>query len=359
MQKTNSIKISILGDIAPVNKAGSLMLSDLQKSKNYLTELFKESSIVFANLELPLIKDDYPVNEDKKFVFHQVPEILSAFPEKMIFSLANNHIMDYGENGLLDTMKSLQSYGFRFTGAGINISEAGSPVIIDIDGIQIAFIAAADERYQPANNNSSGTFPAIPELIIPKIRELRKTVDIIYLSVHMGMEYIPVPTPVMKRLAKQCHDAGANVVFFHHSHCISGYTLSPQKCTLWGTGNFIFYESSDYPLKSWFDTAHWSISHDLEENTLDLSITPFQINENGLPERTDKKAYDRIFTTISEISNKINLNSALFLLRLKYLMNPNYIKVLCINYSDMIRRHGPVKVIRQAASTFKVLFLNR
>lgn len=348
-----------MGDIAPVNKAGNIILTDVNMTKNYLTDLFEKSDIVFANLEVPLTKDDYLLNKEKKYVFRQIPDILYAFPDNLIFSLANNHIMDYGEEGLLDTIESLKIFGFRFTGAGANIAEAGRPVIIETNGKHIAFIAAADERYQQADENKAGIFPAIPELITPIIQDLNERVDLIYLSVHMGMEYIPVPTPAMKILAQQCHEAGADVVFFHHSHCISGYTLKSNQCTLWGSGNFIFYESSDYPLKSWFDSAKWVLNHDFENKTLELNVTPYQINENGLPEKADVKTSNRIISTIEEISFKINKNSSLILLYLKHMLNPNYIKVLWLNYSDMIKRNGPVKVFKQIASTIKVLFLTR
>lgn len=360
--KDNRVAITCLGDLAPVGAAGNIILSDIRLHKEYFQNLFAGSDVVFANLEAPFTAAVIP-GEDKKYLLKSDPRVLDAFPDKFVFSIANNHILDYGAEGLLDTIGQLSKKGFGFTGAGKNLESAGKPVMIDCKGKRIGFLAAADPRYPAAKTDTPGLFPADPRLLCPGIRRLRREVDIVYVSIHMGMEFIPVPAPGMIDLAKQCRQAGAHTVFFHHAHCVSGHTFYPDGVTLWGAGNFLFPETMPYYFKPWFETAAWHISHQITEKNIrpeiKMAIEPLVLTRSGLPRKPDALRADTIKRRIDSLGKAINTGSNLWRLRLAYMCRPAYLKLFMHNYADIARRRGLKYMADQILSAVSALFLTR
>jgi len=346
--KDKSILITCLGDIAPIDPAGSIILSSMHAHKNHFESFFAKSDIVFGNLETPL-SNATPPAEDKKYLFKADHRVADIFPEKFVFSLANNHILDFGHEGLLDTISHLSAKGIRYTGAGKNLEAAGKPVIINCKGNRIGFLAAADLRYPAATSNTPGLFPATSGLLCPKIKRLRQKTDIVYVSIHMGMEFIPVPAPSMIDIARQCHQAGAQVVFFHHSHCLSGHTITHDSITLWGTGNFLFPEILPYHFQPWFDSAAWHIIHQLPENSIRADVEPFTLDKSGLPQKPETTAGNTILQHIDFLSRRINKKDKLGWLRLASMCKPDYINLFIGNYADIKRpaAHGQADCFRR------------
>ena len=342
-----------MGDIAPFN-----LPMPAHELKSQLSEFFPFDTHVFANLETPITLFDKPAL-NKKYSFRSEPDVLSAIPDNFVFSLANNHILDYGFEGLSDTMKYLEIKGIPYTGAGKNIDEAGKPLILKYYDKVIGFIASADKRYGSASINSPGIFPATPELLIPRISDLKRKSDIVILSIHMGMEYMPLPTPVMRKLAADCHESGADFIFFHHSHCISGYSCTDKKTTLWGTGNFIFPGYQHTGFKPWFDSACWQCTYYFETNNYDLDIQTFKLRLDGIPIKTTDQQAAQIIWSIESMKKIIGKSKCIELYLLKYALRLSYLKIIFINYTDMIKRTGIQKTLYQVYLSVIELFLKK
>ena len=353
--KNDCVVVACVGDIAPINKAHDYIIKNESAQKERFNEQFSKYDLVLGNLETAITAGQ-DIREDKRYNFSTSEKVLDVFPGKVIFSLANNHILDYGPEGLLETIRNLKRKGFRFTGAGANIDEAGEPVIIECKDKKIGFIAAADKVFGiEASKDTPGVFPADTGLIISKIKQLKTETDIIYLSIHMGKEYIPVPTPAMKKLADDCHEAGSDVVVFHHAHCVSGYTLKDNKATLWGTGNFIFPVSNKHHCKSWFETASWQLQH-TPDGGLKLVVNPLRINRDGFPEESTGKVNNKILKLIEHISNQINSGKSLERLRRKYVFRISYLRLALSDYWDLTRRAGIRHVYTSILYSIKSLF---
>jgi len=353
----DSITITCLGDIAPIEPAAGILLSDTHAYKAHLKSLFAQSNAVFANLEAPLTTTATPTMADKKYALAADPGVLDAFPEKFVFSIANNHILDCGVDGLIETTTHLTGKKIRYTGAGKNLDDAGKPALLECRGQTIALLAAADTRCHAATKTEPGVFPADPAILLPRISQLAKNADIVYVSIHMGMEFIPVPAPKMFDLAHACHQAGAHVVLFHHAHCVSGYTISGNKATLWGVGNFLFPEVQAHHFAPWFETAAWHIIHQMSENTIRADVEPFILDKNGLSQKPETTAGNKIIQRIDFLSRRINHKDRLGWLRLASMCKPDYINLFIGNYADMARRKGLRHVAKQIASAINTLFL--
>lgn len=355
---TEEIKISCLGDIAPLNQTCDELLNNKDKYKRYFEDIFHSKDIVFGNLETA-ITNNSDIRENKKYVFKTSSEVLDIFPNNFIYSLANNHILDYGDDGLTQTISNLKAKQIKFSGAGANLDEAGKPVVVEIKNTKIGFIAAADTRYQIASETKAGIYPAKPELLSSNISDLSTQVDIIYVSIHMGMEFISAPTPVMRHLSKVCITAGADVVFFHHAHCVSGFSKNDQNATLWGTGNFIFNTDMKFKFNRYFETASWNIIHSQDTKNLKLEIKPFRLNKFGIPEPTNQKLSNKIITRINKLSSRIDNNKSLWFVRLKDIFTLGYIKIVIINYTDIAKRQGIRTMFRVVFSAIRSLFINK
>ncbi|MCG2677355.1 CapA family protein, partial [bacterium] len=108
----------------------------------YTAHIFKDADISFANLESPLSTKGEP-NPNKEYTFRANPKVAEGLKDAGfdVLSLANNHILDYGEEALFETIEVLDSNMIFHIGAGKNIFEARKPVILKVEGKRFGFLA--------------------------------------------------------------------------------------------------------------------------------------------------------------------------------------------------------------------------
>ena len=184
---------------------------------------FSDVDIVLANLEGPLFEGSSR-RPDVTSLLSNHPAIIDFLKNKSIcvLNLANNHIMDYGSEGLKQTTDLLKEQGIYFVGAGKNEIEANREVIIELKGKKIA----TAERHVGsiiAGLDSPGC-ASLANLneIVKKISNLKQTVDIICISLHWGYEYFSYPSPDQVKIGHDLVDAGATYVVGHHPHVAQG-----------------------------------------------------------------------------------------------------------------------------------------
>ena len=156
--------------------------------------------------------------------------------------LANNHIMDFGANGLMETIKHLQNIDVTYCGAGINLFEAVKPIIFDCDSTKVAFLNFGwdVEETVYAKENSAGCAPLDRNLILSSVRKLHNEVDFVVVSLHWGFEYNRLPMPRDISLAHDIIDAGADLIIGHHPHCVQPVEIYKGKHIYYSLGNFYF-----------------------------------------------------------------------------------------------------------------------
>jgi poly-gamma-glutamate synthesis protein (capsule biosynthesis protein) len=142
-----------------------------------------------------------------------------------VLSLANNHCMDFGAAALAETRDLLRRAGIACTGAGADLTEATTPLVIERRGIRIGLLAACDPLTKPApaaTADTAGIAPLDPEQLLAAVDALRPQVDHVILMLHWGLEYSPLPTPAQVRFADAARAHGVSAILGHHSHCIQG-----------------------------------------------------------------------------------------------------------------------------------------
>src|SRR6185295_12793462 len=276
----DALTIAVAGDVMPgcENGPGFELLRG-----STLWRATADCDVVLCNLECVVTRSSVPPGR-KQYEIRTTPERLDMFDGRFVLGLANNHIMDYGPQGLEETLGELRARGLAFAGAGNTLEEARRPAIVEAKGLRLAVVCAADPRYEPASDSAAGTCPAEPALLQETLRNLRGTCSAVVVSLHIGLEYVPYPTPRMGALAELCLAEGASLVVFHHSHCLSGATVDTRGVVLWGTGNYIFPWSTRVPFAPWFDSAIWKVRIARPGPPAEVAaMVPVSLDAGGLP----------------------------------------------------------------------------
>jgi poly-gamma-glutamate synthesis protein (capsule biosynthesis protein) len=155
--------------------------------------------------------------------------------------LGNNHVLDFGKEGLESTARTLSGAGIGavgwWAGQGVN-----RPVVLERKGVRFAFLAYSDvsPSYFKAGADSPGTIPPLSEILARDIRAARKIADWVVVSVHWGEEYRRVPTAKQRRIARDMVDRGADLVLGHHPHVIQPFEKYRGRVIAYSLGNFLF-----------------------------------------------------------------------------------------------------------------------
>lgn len=216
-----------------------------------VVELFQQADYRIVNLEAPLTANE-PKNKILKTGPHlrMTENIVLPYLKQLkvdAVTLANNHILDYGAKGLLDTFESLNKYKIDFVGAGRNLSEAAKPLTLEKDGLRIAILNFCENEWSIAESDSPGANPMNIIDNANQIKYARELADYVIVIVHGGHEYYNLPSPRMQKQYRFYADQGADIVVGHHTHCISGYEVYNSVPIYYSLGNFLFTKNAANP----------------------------------------------------------------------------------------------------------------
>lgn len=246
----NDEKISLVfaGDYAPCRRYEDIVLSSGEKVFGDAYNLIKEADVSFVNLECPLTFSDEKIDKIGPNLKAN-PNSFTALNGFDVVGLANNHIMDYGVQGLADTIKLIENSNSSYVGADLGLDGAEDPFIKIVDGVKIALIAFAEEEFNIFGDNGVNKLDAISGY--RQIVNLRDKVDIIIVSVHGGNEFFPFPRPSLRKLCRFFVDVGADAVICHHSHVPGAYEQYSNGLIFYSLGNIIF--DSLHPTPEWHE----------------------------------------------------------------------------------------------------------
>ncbi|WP_139992360.1 CapA family protein [Paenibacillus paridis] len=216
-----------------------------------------EPDLTAGNLEFPVTTRGTPVT-GTPYVFKGSPDVLPSMRNAGfdIMSLANNHALDQGVEGMLDTMKYLDEAGIEHMGAGNDAAEAFAPVIKEVRGIKIAYVGLS--RVVPfsswkADKNTPGLAESYDiKRATDAISKAKEQADLVVVMVHWGKERVDQPEAYQTDFGKQYIDAGADLVIGSHPHVLQGFEMYKGKWIAYSLGNFIF---SSYPKETAGETG--------------------------------------------------------------------------------------------------------
>lgn len=238
-----------------------------------LKPLFDAADIVMVNLENAVTTAKGKIS--KQFNFKMDPALLPILTEGGIdiVTLANNHVFDFGSEGLADTLRNLDNAGIPHVGAGMTLAEARRPVILTIKGRTVGFLGYGN--YAPATADRPGTVYRYPELVREDVRALKaQGVDLIVVNFHWGVELMQEPQESDRLLARHAIESGADIIVGHHPHVVQPVEVYEGKVIAWSLGNFIFGGNSKRPDRSILLKVTASVDGTLRPEVLPIRINP-------------------------------------------------------------------------------------
>ena len=237
-------------------------------------DALRSADIAMVNLECPITTKGRKVA--KPFNFRMNPKFLGALKASGvdIVNIANNHIFDYGGDGLFDTIAYLDSVGIHYVGAGRNGEEAHHPVVIDAGAQRIGFLGYYGGGEAPgATEDHPGVARRDIEAIAADIRSLRArdSVGFVVVNLHWGTENADAPDRPEREFAHRVIDAGADAIIGHHPHVLQGIERYKSGVIVYSLGNFIFGGNS----RDTYDTGLFEIR--LGASTTEYEFIPIRV----------------------------------------------------------------------------------
>ena len=243
---TDSVSVTITGDILldrGVRKVIEQKGTDAVFSP-FVDSVFQSSDIVIGNLECPATKIKEP--SFKQFIFRAEPEWLFTLKQHGIthLNLANNHSVDQGRAGLVDTRENVVSAGMIPIGAGRTMEEAARPVLLTSSPRKVYVLASlqlALENFAYLSEKPSVSQEDF-DTLVERVRYLRSSEPDSYIIVtlHWGGEHTLQPVTIQRVRAHQLIDAGADALIGHHTHTLQTIEEYKGKPIYYSIGNFIF-----------------------------------------------------------------------------------------------------------------------
>ena len=242
-----------------------------------IDSVFRSAQLVVGNLECPATKIEAPVF--KRFIFRGEPEWLDTRQHHVYthLILANNHSIDQGREGLLDTKRNILAAGMVPIGAGENMNEAVQPLLLAEHPRKLWLVASlrlALENYAYLPDKPCVSQEPMDSLL-ECVNRLRRTdsTAVIIVSLHWGGEHTLQPVPSQRLEAHQLIRAGADVLICHHTHTLQTIEEFQGKKIYYSIGNFIFDQPKPINSKACMVLLR------IKEDSLDIESIPVEIRQ--------------------------------------------------------------------------------
>lgn len=324
-ESTTNDNDTVTGEYKPVTLSftGDIYLGDTlynHYTKSGLTGFLGQSLVDrFKNADLMICDHEYAATNlpdqykaDYQLYTYKAPTEREKIWKELgvdIVTLANNHTLDYGEQGLLDTFDALNANGISYIGAGKNLDEAIKAEIREINGKKIAVLAAS--RFVPntgwyAGPNKIGLMTSYLgtdrfQMLKDEISRLKNEegCDTVIVFVHFGTEKTNQINDNQPVIAHGYVDSGADAVIACHAHTLQGIEIYNNAPIFYNLGNFLFGSYS-------VDTAVANLTIN-EDNSVSANVTPCKSAGYVTTEAEGDEAV-RILKYIESISVNVNID---------------------------------------------------
>lgn len=207
-----------------------------------LRKLFGDDASLVANLECPFTdaRDGLPYKWANLKMLPRQHDMLNGLS---IAVLGNNHIGDFGSQGVIDTKAILKKKGIKFAGVGASLGEALEPAITDVNGSKIGVVSlccpTTNSEYL-ATHHSPGVAVLGKATLHKAIQNAKSQCDVLVVYMHWGCEWVHDPVPEQISLARYAIDCGADAVVGCHSHTIQSFEQYRGRWIFYGIGNYLF-----------------------------------------------------------------------------------------------------------------------
>ncbi len=241
--------IAFAGDVHFAERTADRLAADPSTAFGVAAPGLAVADLTVVNLETAITTGGEP--EPKSFTFRAPPSAFDALRDAGVdvASMANNHGADYGMAGVQESLDAIAASGFPVIGFGKDAAVAYAPLHRDINGVDVAIIAASQVRDHTLENFSAGArSPGIANAFDPTLIENVKAAvakgSTVVVFLHWGTEYEGCPNGDQQHLADELAAAGATAVIGTHAHVLQGAGWRPDGAYVaYGLGNYLWWRS--------------------------------------------------------------------------------------------------------------------
>lgn len=300
------ITILAVGDIMLSRNVGATMI----KHKDYhypflkLQALISVADLAFGNLESP-IESGAPVKTGS-FSFRADPETAEGlrWAGFDVLSLANNHILNQGPDGLMKTFGYLNTHGIDYCGAGSDARQIFAKTAIrEVKGRKIMFLCYA---YGPDNyaagEDAAGMAMMDEKQLAIDLQKAKEKADFIIISMHDGVEYKHKSAAHQQAFARQAIDNGADLVIGHHPHVVQEVEQYKGKYIFYSLGNFVFDQM-------WSEATRQGLAVKItlsKDEVKKVEYFPVMIEDYSQPRLAEGKEAEEIMRFVEAGVEKVN-----------------------------------------------------
>ncbi len=245
MSDSDQCRTLLVGaDICPIERNKPLLRSGAaDRLFNGLLEDFARADLLLANLECPLIERPSPILKTGPS-FGEPPDCLKGIKAAgfNVLSLANNHILDHGAEGLRTTLKACSEAGISTVGAGENLEQARRVLVKNLNGLRVGILSMAEHEFSLATKNTPGANPFDLIDFVQTVRTHRSEWDYLVVLLHGAHEFQAI-TPRIQKTCRFLVEMGANAVIVQHPHALGGYENYGGGHIVYGQGALLMDEA--------------------------------------------------------------------------------------------------------------------
>lgn len=270
------MKIIIAGDYSPKYR-----LEEYIATKNY-NAIFGDIKNLISESDYAIVNFESVIRGHNQRPITKVGSCLSCHQNSIdalkwlgvnVITLANNHCMDFGEDGLKRTLTNANEKKIYTVGAGLSKKDAERTLFLKNGSKNIAIINCCENEFSIVSDNRAGANPINLINQYSSIKYAKEIADYIIVITHGGHEHFQLPSIRMQDTYRHFIDLGADIVINHHQHCFSGYELYDGKPIFYGLGNFCFDEKVHVDPKLWF--YGFMVELNISNNDCSFRLIPY------------------------------------------------------------------------------------
>ena len=242
------VTLAFAGDVHFTGRTARL-LKNPATAFGPITSVLKSADFAAVNLETAVTSRGKP--QPKTYHFRTTPVAFTALRDAGIdlATMANNHVLDYGQTGLANTLAAAKAARFPYVGIGADAAAAWAPYVTTINGVKIAVIGVSQVAELASSWVATRSRPGEANAInLPRtlaaVRAARKLAPVVIVFMHWGTEGQACPDPDQLSLAPRLAAAGASIIIGAHAHMLQGSGWLGHTFVAYGMGNFLWWEHS-------------------------------------------------------------------------------------------------------------------
>jgi len=245
---SGDITLAFAGDVHFAGRVARL-LKDPATTFGPIALALKSADFAAVNLETPVTSRGQ--QQPKTYHFAASPLAFVALRDAGVdlVTVANNHILDYGQTGLADTLAAAKAAHVPYVGAGVNAAAAWAPYVVTINGTKIAIVGISQVAELASSWVATARRPGEANAInlnrtLAAVRAAKRLARIVVVFMHWGTEGMACPDQNQLSLAPKLAAAGASIIVGSHAHMLQGSGWLGHTFVAYGMGNFLWWENS-------------------------------------------------------------------------------------------------------------------